>query len=199
MIIHKKALHSNPLVQFNVWLDEAKKSGLQLPEAFCLATVSPLGEPESRMLLLKGCDDRGFVFYTNFQSPKIVSIKKNPQVSLTFYWETLRRQVRVVGTCKELTGAEADVYFKSRPRESQLSAWASQQSSVLKNREQLEQNFQKFSEQFKDQEVPRPDYWKGMLVVPHKIEFWQEQSGRMHDRFLFVRFENGWQVNRLSP
>ncbi len=172
---------------------------MALPEACCLSTVSPEGLPEGRMILLKGADESGFVFYTNLESPKARSLAAHPHAALTFYWQPFRRQVRVLGRVEKVTEDEADAYFHTRPRESRLGAWASLQSEPLDSRETLERRFGEFSKKYEGREVPRPPHWSGYRIVPDEIEFWIERPMRLHDRFLYARSDAGWKITRLYP
>jgi len=165
-----------------------------------LSTVDSRGNPDGRMVLLKEFDERGFVFYTNMNSPKGKDLLKNKKAALTFYWEKVRRQVRIQGSTELVSTEEADAYFASRPRQAQLGAWASKQSEVLSKRSVLIKAFAKFTLKFGRKKVPRPDYWTGVRLIPKKIEFWQERSYRLHDRFLYTRIQkNRWKVVRLYP
>jgi pyridoxamine 5'-phosphate oxidase len=197
--LDKDKLGKDPIKQFKLWLNEASASGIPLPEAVCLSTVSPKGRPEGRMVLLKGANRRGFVFYTNLKSAKAASLKKRPYASLTFYWEKFRRQVRVEGKVEAVSSADADAYFRSRPRESQLGAWASDQSAPLDSRETLEKRYEAFEEKYEGRGVPRPPFWSGYRIVPDQIEFWIERPRRLHDRFRYTRRGLGWKIIRLYP
>jgi len=192
-------LNKDPIKQFRIWFEEAAASGVPLPEAACLSTVSPKGLPEGRMILLKGADRRGFVFYTNLKSHKAAALKKLPHAALTFYWEKFRRQVRVSGRTVPVSKAEADAYFRSRPRESRLGAWASDQSAVLDSRETLERRFDEVERKFEGKDVPRPSFWSGFRMIPDAVEFWIERPRRLHDRFLYRRKGSKWTVTRLFP
>lgn len=195
-----KNLHANPIEQFRVWYDEAcRHKSIELPWACCLSTIDEDGFPDGRMMLLKEADERGFVLYTNAQSPKGKSLLGNKMGALTFYWEDFLRQIRVQGEVEEVSPAEADAYFKSRPRESQIGAWASHQSKVLESREALDKKFEEYSKKFEGKEVPRPPTWTGFRIIPSKIEFWQERPNRLHDRFLYTREGEGWRIVRLYP
>lgn len=190
----------DPIRQFGSWFDEARRCrGLLLPEAVCLGTVSPDGAPEGRMMLLKGFDAAGFVFYTNLESQKAESLKATPLASLTFHWAPLGRQVRIQGRIEKVSDSEADEYFGSRPRGSQIGAWASRQSAPIPDRQALEGRFAELEKDYQGKEMPRPPYWGGFRLVPERIEFWQERPNRLHDRFLFKREGGRWVVTRLSP
>jgi len=189
---------TNPLALFTAWLSEAEKAELNDPNAAALATATADGAPSVRMILIKHLDERGFTFYTNAESRKGLELAANPRAALCFHWKSLRRQVRVEGTVTELPVAEADAYFHSRTRMSQLSAAASQQSRVLESREALEERVRELTHQF-PAEIPRPSYWKGYLLRPGRIEFWAQGVARLHDRFLFVRSGESWVKERLFP
>lgn len=190
----------NPIRLFDRWFRQAKKiRGLMLPEAMCVSTVGLKGDPEGRVILLKGYNARGFVFYTNLRSPKSSALKRRPVASLTFYWEGLRRQVRITGRVQPVSTREADDYFRTRPRGSQIAAWASNQSRPIQNRNELLDRVTHFKKIFAGKEVPRPDFWSGWRVVPSRMEFWQEQPSRLHDRFLYVKRKNSWKITRLAP
>lgn len=194
------SLLKNPFDQFSKWFDEAKNHPqIELPNAVCLSTVDEKGFPESRMMLLKGFDADGFVFFTNLNSAKARSLKRTPQAALNFYWEKLRRQVRVQGTVQAVSDTEADAYFKTRPRGSQIAAWASEQSRPLTSREFLEKRVKELEKKFEGKEVPRPTFWSGFRLVPARMEFWIERPSRLHDRFLYTRQGDDWTITRLSP
>ena len=187
-----------PLAPFRRWLDEAWK-GEPNAHAMTLATATPAGRPSARMVLLKGLDARGFVFYTNLESQKSTELFANPYAALCFLWKSLNRQVRVEGPVEPVGDDQADVYFASRPRDSQLGAWASDQSRPLESHAQLERRVEEFSRRFGEGTVPRPAYWSGFRVVPQRVEFWQERPFRLHDRLLFIREGEGWRRERLFP
>jgi pyridoxamine 5'-phosphate oxidase len=189
-----------PFDQFQRWFDEAKAAGQVQPEAMCLATTTPDGRPSARMVLLRGLDRRGFAFFTNYDSRKARELSENPRAALVFYWGTLDRQVRVEGRVELTSAAESDAYFASRPRGSQLGAWASPQSEVMPNRQVLEARLREIAARFAAGPVPRPPRWGGFRVVPETIEFWQDRPNRLHDRLMYVRQpDGGWIVQRLAP
>ncbi|MFV2008045.1 MAG: pyridoxamine 5'-phosphate oxidase, partial [Longimicrobiales bacterium] len=181
------------------WFDAARESGILLPEAVSLATATPDGTPSSRMVLLKGVSDRGFEFYTNFGSRKAKELDENPKAALLAYWPVLERQVRIEGTVGRLSLAEADAYFRTRARGSQLGAWASKQSEILDTADHLRARFERYDAQFQDSEVPLPPFWGGYRMKPERIEFWQGRLNRLHDRLVFCRTESGWEATRLYP
>ncbi len=191
---------TNPIAQLTRWLEEAHAVSSNVEaNAMCLATVSEDGEPSARIVLLRGLDERGLIFYTSYFSRKGHDIEKNPRVAATFYWPSLERQVRVEGTATPLSDDESDAYFESRPRGHRLSAWASEQSQPVERREILEERMQHFDERFEDEEVPRPHSWGGYLIAPARVEFWQGRSNRLHDRILYVREGRSWKLSRLQP
>ena len=188
------------VIRFNKWLDEAKANkGISEPTAMCVATADREGRPSARILLLKGFDARGFVFYSNWQSRKAEELLHNPNAALCFHWMPLQRQVRVEGRVVPVSKEESDAYFKSRMRQSQIGAWASQQSRVLPDPEVLAQAIEQYEEQFAGKSVPRPPHWAGWRLVPDRVEFWQEGPFRLHDRDLYVHKEEGWDKVKLYP
>ena len=189
---------TEPFAPFRRWLDEAWK-GEPNAHAMTLATTTLDGRPSARAVLLKGLDQRGFVFYTNLESRKSTELSANPYAALCFLWKSLNRQVRVEGPVERVADDEADAYFASRPRDSQIGAWASDQSRPLGSRAELERRFEAFSVRCGEGRVPRPANWSGFRVVPHYIEFWQERPFRLHDRFLFTRKGEVWRRERLFP
>jgi len=189
---------AEPLAPFERWFADAALSELDA-NAMILATATPDALPSARAVLLKGFDARGFVFYTNLESRKSEELAGNPQAALCFLWKVLRRQVRIEGTVEPVSAEEADAYFASRPRDSRIGAWASDQSRPLASRAVLEQRVEDFARQFGDSEAPRPPFWSGFRVVPRQVEFWQERPARLHDRWLFVREGDEWRRERLFP
>jgi len=197
--LSRKNLLNNPFEQFSLWMDQALEAGIVDPTAMSVATVDAQGKPWQRMVLLKGFDERGFVFYTNLGSRKAADITSNPQVSLQFPWLQLDRQVIVGGMAEPLSDNENSDYFKSRPISSQLAAWASEQSSPIASREVLEAQFNAVQQRFESGEVPLPEFWGGYRIVPREFEFWQGGENRLHDRFSFQRDGDSWIISRLSP
>jgi pyridoxamine 5'-phosphate oxidase len=189
----------DPFSQFGAWLREAEASEPNNPNAMTLATVSADGRPSTRMVLLKGYDDQGFVFYTNYTSQKGRELLGNPNASLCFYWKSLGRQVRVDGRAEPVSDAEADAYFASRQRGSQIGAWASDQSRPVDSRETLEERVRTVTAEYDGADVPRPPHWSGFRVVPDRIEFWTDRPNRLHDRQVFDRAVGGWREQRLQP
>ncbi|HYP22692.1 MAG TPA: pyridoxamine 5'-phosphate oxidase [Actinomycetota bacterium] len=192
-------LDPDPIVQFGKWLEEALAEGLMLPNTMTLATATPEGRPSARMVLLKGFDHDGFVFYTNYESRKARELSANPHAALVFYWARLERQVRVEGRVERVPAEESDEYFASRPLESRLGAWASRQSAPLASRAELEERVARLEQQYTSGEVPRPPHWGGWLVRPESIELWQGRPNRLHDRFLYSCSDDGWERVRLYP
>lgn len=189
----------DPIAFFQRWFEEAKASGLYLPESMTLATATPGGAPSARMMLLKGVDQGGFLFFTNYESRKSQELMANPRAFLVFHWAVLQRQVRVEGTVEQLTHAESEAYFQTRPRGSQIGAWASRQSAELSSREELDRRVREYEERFAGQEVPLPAFWGGFRLTPLAIEFWQGRINRLHDRLRYTRDGQGWTVARLYP
>ena len=194
-----ESLARSPFDQFQTWMSEAEKSEPNDPNAMILATTTPDGHPSLRAVLLKGIDERGFVFYSNTESRKGGELAANPHAALLFHWKSLRRQVRIEGKVERVTDAEADAYYASRPRNSRLGAWASQQSRPLENRAMLESRLAEMEQRFPD-EIPRPSYWSGYRVLPEKFEFWQDMPYRLHDRTVYLRSgEETWGQTKLFP
>lgn len=191
----------DPIAAFDGWLQEAAASEPNDPNAMSLATVGADGMPNARMVLLKGHDARGFVFYTNLESQKGGELADNAQAALCFHWKSLHRQVRVQGPISAVSDAEADAYFNSRGRQSRIGAWASQQSRPLAKRAELEAAFAKIDAQYPDEDIPRPPHWSGRRITPLRIEFWQDGDHRLHDRLVFKRAsaDAAWETERLYP
>jgi pyridoxamine 5'-phosphate oxidase len=192
-------LDSEPVAMFRRWMHDAVTAGLHEPNAFVLGTVSADRLPASRIVLLKGLDERGFVFFTNYRSRKGAELAENPRCALLFPWHPLERQVRVEGLATRLSAAENDAYFATRPRASQIGAWASPQSEVVTDRASLDARYAEVASRFGSAEIPRPEHWGGYCVEPESVEFWQGRLGRMHDRLRFRRTDVGWVVERLAP
>ena len=188
-----------PFDLFKEWFEEAKKSEISDPNAMNLATISYEGKPSSRIVLLKSYDDKGFVFYTNSNSKKGKAIQNNDSVALNFHWKTLQRQIRIEGNVSQISNAEADKYYNSRPLGSRIGAWASLQSEELDDRSTLTKRVKDFEKKFSDIDVPRPSHWNGYLVIPVLIEFWQDMPFRLHDRLEFYRENDRWVTRKLYP
>lgn len=189
----------NPFAQFQQWFDAALAAGVHEPNAMHLATIGPDSRPEGRIVLVKGVDDAGFVFYTNYTSQKAVALQLNPVAALTFFWPELERQVRIEGRVEKVTEAESDIYFNSRPRGSQLGAWVSYQSEVISSRDVLEARQKELETQFGDQPIPRPPHWGGFRVIPDRVELWQGRPSRLHDRIRYRLDAGTWLIERISP
>ena len=190
----------DPLVEFRSWYRLAEESGAPQPDAMTLATTTPDGIPSARMVLLKGVDDEGFVFFTNYESRKARELSENPRAALILYWSAIRRQVRITGRAERLSQPESEEYFRSRPRGSRLAAWASRQSEVIADRSVLEDEYRRLEKQYADADVPLPPFWGGYRVTPDVVEFWKGRENRLHDRLRYTRQRHGsWAVERLAP
>lgn len=199
-VLEQTRVPTEPLELFKEWFHAATEhSVMSYPNSMTLTTLSRDGYPDGRIVLLKGVDERGFIFYTNFRSAKARALESESRVGLNFYWDHLSRQVRVRGRAERVPSDESDAYFASRPRGSQLGAWASDQSEVLSDRTRLEERFREVERRFKGREVRRPEHWGGYVVRPMEIEFWQAAAYRLHDRLLYRREDPGWSVRRLYP
>ncbi len=190
---------NDPLTHFTRWFEEAVAADVPEPNAMCLATATPDAYPSARMVLLKGVDARGFVFYTDYRSRKGLELADNPHASLCFFWAELERQVRIAGAVQRLSRTESDQYFQSRPLPSRIGAWTSRQSSVITSRDVLESERVANEERFRDGHVPLPEHWGGFRIVPEEIEFWQGRTSRLHDRLRFRKSAGVWVRERLSP
>ncbi len=190
---------TEPFALFDAWYAEARASEINDSNAMALATADAQGRPSVRMVLLKGHDPQGFVFYTNFEGRKAGDLLANPHAALLFHWKSLRRQIRIEGNVSPVTDAEGDAYFATRSRDSQLGAWASDQSRPLDSRATFEARYEQMRDRFEGQDVPRPPHWSGFRVAPERIEFWQDRAHRLHERTLFTRVGDSWQVGMLYP
>lgn len=196
----EEEVDNNPIRQFEAWWQQAIESKLEEPNAMVLSTATLSGVPSSRVVLLKGVYEEGFVFFTNYNSRKGKEIFTNPFVSVLFFWKELERQVRIEGKISKISEKESDEYFYSRPRESRIGAWSSPQSTLIENRQFLQENVNRFNAQFGDNEIPRPEHWGGYIVRPYRMEFWQGRPGRLHDRLQYSLNENKlWDLGRLAP
>ncbi len=190
----------NPIAQFRIWFEEALAADLHEPNAMTLATATPDGKPSARVVLLKGFDERGFVFYTNYQGRKGREMERNPRAALVFYWGELERQVRIEGRVSRVAEEESDAYYASRPRGSRLGAWASEQSRPVESRAILESRLRALEAEYEGRNIPRPPFWGGYRVEPEAVEFWQGRENRLHDRIFYRRKgDGGWKIERLQP
>jgi len=189
----------NPVARFQEWFREAEQAGVEVPEAMALATADADGAPSARMVLLKGADEDGFVFYSGYVSRKAGELEQNPRAALLFYWRPLGKQIRVEGRVERVSEAESTAYFATRPRGSQLAAWASRQSRPLSSREELETRYVELEREYEGRDVPLPPHWGGYRLRPETIEFWEHRENRLHDRIRYTRAREGWKVERLAP
>jgi len=201
LLIENVALQKtdDPIAFFEAWLKEAENSGIILPESMSVSSCTAEGRPSSRMVLLKEVDEKGFVFFTNYNSRKSKELQENPFAALLFHWNMLQRQVRIEGRIERISEQESADYFHSRGRGSQIGAWASHQSDPLESREVLAERVKMYEQKFKGKEIPLPEFWGGYRVVPEMIEFWQGKADRLHDRFIYQPKENSWNITRLNP
>lgn len=197
--LSRKDMNKDPFLQFNQWFDQAQSAGIKEPNAMSIATVSTEGEPSLRTVLLKLFDDRGFVFFTNYQSQKAKEIKANPNVAVLFPWIDLERQVRISGIAEKITTKESFAYFTSRPKGSQIGAWISPQSQLIESRDFLKSKLIEIKAKFANGKIPLPNAWGGYRIIPNKFEFWQGRSNRLHDRFVYQKRGDTWTINRLAP
>ena len=198
--LDEKLIDRDPIRQFQAWFDDAIEAKLPLPEAMTLATATPNGKPSARMVLLKQVDPAGFVFFTNYNSAKARQLDANPYAALVFYWATLDRQVRVEGSVTRTSEQESRDYFQTRPRESQIGAWASTQSEVISGRDALEQRAREMEALYCDRDIDCPEHWGGYRLKPDRIEFWKSRIGRLHDRILYeLQPDGSWSISRLAP
>ena len=197
--LDKAEVDPDPTVQFHEWFENAVEADLHEPNAMILATATNDGKPSARTVLLKGYDERGFVFYTNYEGRKAKEIEANPACALLFYWGELERQVRIEGRATRLSGEESDAYFASRPPGSRLGAWASEQSHPVEDRSILEERVRALQAEYEGREIPRPPFWGGYRIEPETIEFWQGRENRLHDRIVYHRSGRGWKIVRLQP
>ncbi|MGH2528234.1 MAG: pyridoxamine 5'-phosphate oxidase [Actinomycetota bacterium] len=198
--LSQRDLDPDPIAQFRIWLEEARAAGIVFPETMALATADAGGRPSVRHVLLRGLDERGFVFYTNHESRKGRELAGNPRAALAFYWRELERQVCVTGTVERTTREESEAYFRTRPREARLGAWASRQSEVAASREELDERYRQMEERFPGDDVPLPPHWGGFRLFPDTIEFWKGREHRLHDRIRYTRRPEGpWVIERLYP
>jgi pyridoxamine 5'-phosphate oxidase len=197
--LDERTVNKNPFEQFDRWYKDVQKCGIVEPTAMILATASAAGTPSVRTVLLKSYDKDGFVFYTNYESKKGKELEVNPKAGLLFLWKEIGRQVRIEGSVEKVMKEESEEYFRSRPKESQLGAWASKQSTLIPSREHLLEEYEKYREQFEGSEVPLPPHWGGFRVIPAEFEFWQGRENRLNDRICYTKKGYGWHIARLSP
>jgi len=197
--LDESSVAKDPLTQFEHWFSEAQKAEVPEPNSMILATAGADNAPDIRAVLLKRFDERGFVFFTNYNSAKAREISENPRAAAEFIWLELERQVRIRGNCEKISAAESLSYFATRTRDSRIGAWISDQSCVIGSRKLLQMQFEKMKAKFKEGDIPLPDFWGGFRIVPETIEFWQGRENRLHDRILYTRTDGGWRIERLAP
>lgn len=197
--LSEETVHKIPFMQFEKWFNEVLKVGLIEPNAMILATADEKAKPSARVVLLKGLSDKGFTFFTNYNSRKGKNLSENSTASLLFFWAELERQVRIEGKIRKISKAESQTYFDARPIESRLAAWASEQSEVIPGRDYLEGRYQIFKRQFKGKKIPVPPDWGGYILVPEYFEFWQGRESRLHDRICYKKQKGSWKIFRLAP
>ena len=198
--LDKPNVDADPIKQFQIWHEEAEHTGIALPNAMTLATATKDGAPSARVVLLKKVDEKGFVFFTNYNSRKSIELLHNPRAALVLHWQLLERQVRIEGTIEKVSDGESDEYFHVRLRESQIGAIVSPQSEIIENREEMERKAKELSRTYEGKTIPRPSYWGGYRVIPARIEFWQGREARLHDRIVYERSKDaGWKIYRLAP
>ena len=197
--LSRETLEANPVQQFEQWFEQAEEAGIPMPNAMSLATVAPDGQPSMRVVLLKYFDEKGFVFFTNYESKKAQDIAGNAKVALLFPWLDLERQVKILGHAERISTSESAKYFLSRPHGSQLGAWVSNQSSPITSRQMLMSKFEELKRKFKQGEVPLPSFWGGYRIKPEVFEFWQGRQHRLHDRFQYTLRASNWEIERLAP
>jgi pyridoxamine 5'-phosphate oxidase len=197
--LSREVIDHNPFVQFDIWFKEHNASATGITDSVSLGTSSPDGSVSVRTVLLKGFNETGYVFFTNYNSKKGAHLVSNPRAALLFHWPESARQVRIEGLAKKISSDESDLYFKTRPRESQLSAWASKQSSVIPDRQNLEEQYSFYDKKFSNKPVDKPPHWGGFRIIPYWFEFWQEGEFRLHDRLTYTKRKNIWIIERLAP
>lgn len=198
-ILDEKNVAKNPFIQFSIWMEETIKSGIIDPSAMILATAGSSGIPSLRTVLLKSMEADGLVFFTNYESRKAKELDENPNASILFLWKELERQIRISGRVIKVSHEQSEEYFHSRPYESQLGAWASEQSKIIPDREYLNNRFNEFKEKFNNEEIPLPPFWGGYKLLPGSFEFWQGRESRLHDRIIYSNKNGEWKINRLAP